>query len=558
MPNLYNPDKRTIGSLLSMTSPAIRVPDWQRNYSWTASEVETFWVDLNAFSENYTDRQLDDQEYFLGSVVLVNEGRSHLLLDGQQRLATATILLSVIRDNLYKYNRDAAVRTSHRYIADMNDATGEREYKLTLNSYDRDYFRREIQDCREGQDYQAPSPTINSHRLIRKARQQFEKHFERQYNDLGAGKVAFDWALRIQRVLTEQVSVVAVSSTDEDNAANVFETLNDRGIGLSTPDLLRNLLLRRARQDDLDDAIACWKEILDLEDVPTAKVDLFIRHQWLSKKGDVKKRSLYREIKADILQNDTDSLDFSRELAGDASTYSEIVQASHQDPEVQRLLLAAKDLGAKMLFPTMLSGFKVGNLDQIKDLLQSLIALFVRHNVIGGLENSALETKVFEVAKELRESRDFPTSLRKLKEFAPDDEDFIEKFKTAEIGRASVARYLLRALEHEKRKTGEVEVLGTDRVTLEHVYPKRPRPGPRMEDHESVVDRIGNQTLLAKRLNEQAKNAPFDDKRKHYEESEILITQDLLDYDEWDLESINDRQEKMSELVSSIWSFPDG
>jgi uncharacterized protein with ParB-like and HNH nuclease domain len=87
MPNQYASEKKTIGELLSMTSPTIEVPEWQRSYSWDTREVETFWTDLTAFSDQYPGENLNDQEYFLGSIVIVNNAIRHLLLDGQQRLA---------------------------------------------------------------------------------------------------------------------------------------------------------------------------------------------------------------------------------------------------------------------------------------------------------------------------------------------------------------------------------------------------------------------------------------------------------------------------------------
>ena len=120
-------------------------------------------------------------------------------------------------------------------------------YKITLNRYDRDYFRTAIQQPPD--TAQQPIPELESHRLIARSRQFFEQQFEAKYESIGGGNEAFRWALRIQDILTNHVSVVVVQSEDEDNAATVFETLNDRGIGLSTPDLLRNLIIRRAREE---------------------------------------------------------------------------------------------------------------------------------------------------------------------------------------------------------------------------------------------------------------------------------------------------------------------
>jgi uncharacterized protein with ParB-like and HNH nuclease domain len=98
MPERYRSDKRTMGQLLSLSSPPIEVSSIQRDYSWDPSHVRTFWEDLLSFADTLPADLSTDQEYFLGSVVMADKtkGTGYLLIDGQQRLATATILLSVI------------------------------------------------------------------------------------------------------------------------------------------------------------------------------------------------------------------------------------------------------------------------------------------------------------------------------------------------------------------------------------------------------------------------------------------------------------------------------
>lgn len=140
----YEAGRQTIGALLSTTSPRIEVPEWQRSYSWTTEEIDAFWQDLIAFDSQYPDENIVGEEYFLGSIVLVTGGATNLLLDGQQRLATATILLSVLRDARRDYRGDAAARLQSKYISDFDDGTGTTSYVLTLNLYDREFFRSEI------------------------------------------------------------------------------------------------------------------------------------------------------------------------------------------------------------------------------------------------------------------------------------------------------------------------------------------------------------------------------------------------------------------------------
>ena len=144
----FTGDRKTIGQILSLASPPIEVPHWQRNFSWGPDEIETFWSDLIAFSDSFPDGNIIDEEYFLGSIVLVNRGPIHQLLDGQQRLATSTILLSVIRDYEIKYHRDAGLSLSQKYMVERDYAADKNLFKLTMSNYDREFFKREIQDLR--------------------------------------------------------------------------------------------------------------------------------------------------------------------------------------------------------------------------------------------------------------------------------------------------------------------------------------------------------------------------------------------------------------------------
>ncbi len=180
----YQPDKRTIGELLSMTSPPIVVPNWQRSYSWTSSHIETFWNDLLEFDRRNPVGNMGQREYFLGSVVIVEtSANEHLLLDGQQRLATSAILLSVIRDYVMKYKADAAKRIQSRYLADFDDAKNELVYKLALNTYDKEYFRRKILEFRDA-NHKEPKEEFPSHHLIAAARGYFEGEFTATYEKL--------------------------------------------------------------------------------------------------------------------------------------------------------------------------------------------------------------------------------------------------------------------------------------------------------------------------------------------------------------------------------------
>src|SRR6266542_736936 len=556
----YEAGRQTIGTLLATTSPRIEVPEWQRSYSWTTEEIEAFWQDLTAFDVQYPDDNIIGEEYFLGSIVLVTGGATNLLLDGQQRLATAKILLSVLRHARRDYSGDAAARLQNKYISGFDDATGTTTHVLTLNVYDRDFFRAEIQD--EPKDPPVrPKPTLKSHGLIRKARDYFAERVAEESTTLGGGKAAFQRNLRISRILCDHMSVVAVSSTDEDNAAAVFETLNDRGIGLSTPDLLRNLLLRRAPDEDTRNrVVAAWEAVLAINS-DEVSVEEFLRHYWVSHRGDVRTRKLYREIKDTIERENIRSLQLSLDLAETAPLYRDIVRAREDDPELRRQLEAIRTLAAKALYPALLAGYAVAGDDEqgkkkLLVLASALVTMFVRYNVIGGRETTVMESTVYSTAAELRKSKDFDAAVAALAALAPDAADFVARFQTRSVGRIATARYLLREIEHAKRKTQEVEISGTARDHVENVYPQTP-DGTRWPNQAALFNRLGNLTLLGKRLNTSIKNADFATKKeKGYAGSDILMTRELLALKAWNSDAIDERQRELSRWVFAIWHFP--
>jgi hypothetical protein len=554
----YDAQRQTIGTLLSTTSPRIEVPEWQRSYAWGTPQIETFWQDLLAFDGQYPADTISSEEYFLGSIVLVTGGPTNLLLDGQQRLATATILLSVLRDARRAFKADSATRLQNKYISDFDDQSNATTHVLTLNRYDRDFFRGEIQD-EPGTPPSRPSPTLRSHALIRKARQYFEARIAEQSAELGGGDAAFQWNLRVARVLCDHMSVVAVTSTDEDNAAAVFETLNDRGIGLSTPDLLRNLLLRRASDaDGRDRIVAAWQTILGIDE--EVGVDQFLRHYWVSQRGDVKARKLYREIKSKVIDENTDSLSFSLDLAETAPLYRDLARMRDDDPEMRRQLEGIRLLGAKALYPVLLSGYSVlgdaADKEPLRQLAAALTTMFVRYNVIGGRETTVMESTVYRIAAELRTSGNFDEAIAALADLAPEADEFLARFQRAGVSRITTARYLLREIEHAKRRTQEVSVEGTDRVHVEHIYPQTPA-FERWTNHRSMIDRLGNLTLLGKRLNTSIKNSDFDAKKAQaYEQSDILMTRELVSWDEWDAGAIDARQQELANWAFDIWHFP--
>jgi hypothetical protein len=192
-------------------------------------------------------------------------------------------------------------------------------------------------------------------------------------------------------------------------------------------------------------------------------------------------------------------------------------------------------------------------------LLQGLIAFFVRHRVIAARENNEFERVVFPMAKNLRETGDFDYALDQLRNAPPDDETFLSAFENVVVQRQKSCRYLLVELERHVRHT-ELEIGPATRVHIEHIYPRQPLAGERLDEHASVVGRLGNLTLLLSRLNISVRNARFDKKRPSYKESDLVLTRELAvrwpKTVRWDAERVAERQRLLAERALKIWRIP--
>jgi hypothetical protein len=550
----YTPQKRSVQELLQLTNPAIIVPDWQRNYSWRHEHFETFWNDLVTFSDRCG--QDIQEEYFFGSVVLVSGDRSLLLLDGQQRLATSTILLSAIRNRLAYLDPDTSSYIQSTFLSSIDPIQKKMVHKLRLNVYDRDFFQRLISDKR-GVDYAKPDAEIASHHLINAALTFFERAIEDRLTDMQDAD-ARDWLVRILSVLCVHFTVIAAYSTNEDSAAEVFETLNDRGIGLSTPDLLRNLVIRRAMPSEQEDIVARWESVVSFQ--TDTDIKAFLRHFWISSHGDVKSQSLYREVKSRIEENNISSVMLSTELSDAAKLYRRLKAADYDNEVIAEKLSTVQSLGAgaSILYPAMLSIFQSLNDDKIIIALTALINVFVRDGIIGAIENSVLENKFHRAARNLRQGKSAAAFCAEIAEGALSDDDVRNRFTRLSLSQNGLRRYLLYSIEMAKRGTGELSVNPPSKVHVEHIYPQTPEAGAKWANHERVINLIGNLSLLDKRINSGIRNGGFAVKKQHYNSSEIIMTKELCDLDDWTEARISARQENFANLAPGIWPIVTG
>jgi hypothetical protein len=567
----YSAQAKTIADLLSETHQGrVVVPTFQRGYSWGKKHVEAFWNDIHSFRKE-SEKKGGPDKYFLGPIVIMPGQSANgvlYLLDGQQRLATATILLSVLRDLAHKLPiQDAEVfaQKVHGGFIQKEDYG----YSLELGELDKAYFLETIQ--------QYPTtdkkPLLLSHRNIQKAHGILLAYVNAQIAALNpADALAVLKSLR--KTLRNDLVMASILVTEERDAFRIFETLNDRGLRLSVPDLLLNYLMRKADLPDTRKQIRTqWDDMV--EGMGKRDIDRFVRHMWLSKYGDLKSIDLFTALKAHIEENKRSPLEFATACAAECERYIELWNADDEHlkkaaPYVRTLV---RELQIEASLPLLLSVHSVLPLSELETIAKWLLVFVARYSIVIGLDSGGMEDIFYAMAKDVREKMKPFDELTDAKERANlikathslIKQTLIKSAPTDAQIKASVrklilepeeAKYLVHRLaKFMQTKTKEVTI---DEANIEHVFPKKPSvEWTYPEELEPFLWHLGNLTMLGERLNNTAGSKGYANKRKlHYKTSELSMAQDLAKtYDEWNVTSIEKRADSLGPLITEIWNF---
>jgi len=232
-------EQRTIGNLLG-DKRFLRVPAYQRSFSWTKSEVSDLWDDLQGILYG------DEENYFLGSMVFISKANGSLeVVDGQQRLATVSLLLAAIRDGFESI--DDHQRAHHidiQYLCTRDLNTMEAAPRLSLNEIDNSLFIDVIEksvSLAELKTIQRNKEAVLSNRLLARAYILLHGNVQKPSDNFKNTK----FLASVVGALTDSISCIQIVTTSEDSAYVLFETLNDRGIELTLSDMLKNFYLAK-------------------------------------------------------------------------------------------------------------------------------------------------------------------------------------------------------------------------------------------------------------------------------------------------------------------------
>jgi hypothetical protein len=360
------------------------------------------------------------------------------------------------------------------------------------------------------------------------------------------------------------MTVVAIQVASEEDAFSIFASLNDRGLRLSVPDLLLNLLMQRA-ETEINRAAVRTKWNYMLQEMGKRDISRFLRHMWLSKYGDLKARGLFTEMKDHLTNAQLTSLTFAELCAEECDAYISILDLDEEIPKDARNSLEGiiKHMNLTASFPLLLSGLRCLNESDFAKLTDHIASLAVRYHLISNLNPSDLESAFYEAAREIRGKKStgntsyqcLGAAKKILANINPTDDTVCERGANLVLKRVQATWLIKNIAKGMQTKTKEI---GFDKANLEHIFPENAASEwPNRKDLEPYLWQLGNLTHLGEKINRSARNKGFKAKcQEHYAKSEILMTQNITLLSQWTPADVCERTKNLLKEVIKIWPGP--
>ncbi len=538
-----------------LADAALCVPPYQRSYSWEDEQVVDLWDDT------YEARRAGASEYFLGAVILTTANRGCLtIIDGQQRLATISMLVAALRDAFIEIgDQRRASKLIEVFLASEDFNTLELRPHLSLNTQDNHFYRELVVESK------SPEPTCDSHRLLRAAFFELSSRLQSELNDLPRPEDRLDLLLEWREFLEDKAKVIVVHVPSESDAYLIFETLNDRGKDLTIADLLKNFLFQ-CSGGRLEEVKQFWGNAASLLEGSGVAFVTFIRHHWASMYGMTRERDLYKNIKRRI-RTGNDAVKYARQLAEAAKMYlallgNDMDYWSELGTEARRHVETLNRFGLEQYRPMRLAAMANFDAEELSKVLNKTVGWSVRGLVVGGLGGGSYEKYYGDAARRISDGtvRKASKLFEILEPVVPIDERFEQAFSEAKVSKPALARYYLLALENHAAGESEPELVPNDDeglVNLEHVLPQNASlgdwPGFNADNVSDYSKRLGNMVLLKKSENRRLGRRSFKEKKPKYAESSLRLTAQAGAKPRWTPKVIQDRQAELAKMAVEVW-----
>ena len=543
-------------------STQFTIPIFQRTYSWGEDEIQQLWDDIIRTGKNENIKS-----HFIGSIVyIIPDGnfvfQSAMVIDGQQRLTTISLLLEAIARKVGKtepYPGFSAEKIRLYYLLNHLELD-EKEFKLLLTQTDKDTLISYIKQRR--------MPVEFSYR-IKEAFEFFEKKISSMGKEL---KVLCDGLAKLM--------VVSISLTNgQDNPQLIFESMNSTGKVLSQADLIRNYVLM-----DLDPPTQTrlyqdyWRrmEVIFGQSAYEEHFDAFMRHYLTFRTGKIPRiRDVYRAFKE--FSVDTENAfpnieELIRDVSNFSAYYADMALGKEKDKELAQVFQDLRDLNVDVAYPFLLElyhDFQYGILTKDDFLkINRLIEAYVFRRAVCNIPTNSMNKTFANFGKEIKKNKYLESAkanfmlMPSYRRF-PKDDEFEREIKIRDLYNFRNRTYWLRKLENYNRK----EIVSVGEYTIEHIMPQNENLSPGwqrdlgpdwMTVHEVYLNSLGNLTLTG--YNSEYSDKAFLEKKTMsggFNQSPLNLNKGLSEVQIWNEDSIKTRADILATQAVMVWLSPD-
>ena len=536
------------------------LPIYQRSYSWDIEQCETLWNDIVKMQNE------NKESHFVGSIVNIAEKamptgvQKFMLIDGQQRLTTLSLLMIALRNHLQETECTAKVDASRidRAMLKNSGEDGEDEYKLILTGADKDVFIHLVS--------KNETKLLNVHSKLLE-----------NYNFF-KGKIEANVGI-IDKIYeaTGKLSLVNITlERGSDDAQAIFESLNSTGKGLTASDLVRNYVLmglEPKQQNTIYESLWEPMEGLFEYDNKSFQQDRFLRDYLTMKLGRIPRQNMvYEEFKR-FASNSTyeEVKQLCTDIKNHALYYTNIIYKRSSNDTLRHLYEEIDDLRMEVSFPFLMhihhshSNQKITESELI-EIIRLCVNYVFRRSICGIPTNSL--NKTFATFKNQIREDDYLNSVKaafvlldSYKEF-PTEEKFKEAFVARDLYHTRTLSYILKSIED----FGNKAPIQIENYTIEHIMPQNPNLSKEWraelgdnwkEIHKAKLHTIGNLTLTA--YNTEMSDKPFGDKmgmKGGFKESALRLNSYVVKQENWTLAQIEERANLLASEAIKIWGYP--
>ncbi|WP_231192577.1 DUF262 and DUF1524 domain-containing protein [Helicobacter pylori] len=532
------------------------IPIYQRLYSWEKEQCKQLWDDIIKIGG---DDKIDG--HFIGSILYVIHDAKHsdnalLIIDGQQRLTTITLLLTALRDHLNdedEFLKEFSCQNIQKHYLINSDKDGDKKFRLILSDSDKDTLLSLIDKDRR-------KPSEPSSKIMENFKL-FEEWIRKNTNELET----------IFKGL-EKLTIVWISLGEKDDPQLVFESMNSKGMELTQTDLIRNYIVMETEIEKQEGFYNKYWRAMEEEFKQNKKwFDRFVRHYLTIKTREIPNiNKVYVALKDYRQKEEIEIEDLLKDLQKYCGYFCQIVFKKEANKDLNKALSFLVDLEMDVIYPLLLelySDYSDGVLS--KDDFRRSIALiesYICRRSVCGLGTNSLNKVFPSFTKHIQKDEYFKSlkvhfgSLTEKQRF-PNNDEFKKLFITIDFYHFKKNEYFFERLENFDRK----ERVYTHEYTIEHIMPQKLTEewerdlGENFQEiHNKYLHTIGNLTLTG--YNTEYSNRSFQEKQgmeKGFKDSPLRLNQGLRDLKSFGEEEIKKRANDLADLALKIWTYPN-